>query len=320
MRFFRPLIALALMAAWLSAQAQGTFPTRPITVLHGFAAGGNPDLAAREIAARLANRLGQPVLVENRTGASGTIAASAVARAQPDGHTLLFGVAANLAVAPATRAKPPYDPVQAFTPIIEVAQGPYLWIVRPDFPAQSMREFVAWAKANPRRINLATPGVGSSHHLAAELLQRDTGIELQTVPFTAGMYPALLGSQVDAMVDNLPSPLAHAKAGRLRVLAVTGPRRLALLPHVPTMAEQGLPASDAGFWWGFVGPAGMQPEITMRLNTEIRAILAEQPMQALFAGWGIETTGGSAEAFGRRIAEEFGRWKDVATRAGLRIE
>jgi tripartite-type tricarboxylate transporter receptor subunit TctC len=322
-RAFAALAAAAALSALEPAFAQAPQPAptaRPITVLVGFPAGGNPDVAMRHIARRLGERLGQPVVVENRPGAAGTIAASAVARAAPDGHTLLFGVAANLAVAPAVMAKAPYDPATAFTPIVEVAQGPYLLLVRADLPARNAREFIDWARAHPGRGNFASPGQGSAHHMAAEMLWRELELQIQHVPFSSGMLNALIGGQVDVMLDNLPAPLAAVREGRVRALGVTGPLRLAALPDVPTFSEQGLPSPPVGFWWGLVGPSGLPPATVARLNQEINAILGESDTQALFAHWGIGTTGGTAEAFGRLVAAESARWRSFAAQRGFRLE
>lgn len=322
-RTFTTAVVAAAVAGLAPAFAQAPPPmpaTRPITVLVGFAPGGNPDVAMRHIARRLSERLGQTVVVENRPGAAGTLAASAVARAVPDGHTLLFGVAANLAVAPATMAKAPYDPATAFTPVVEVARGPYLLLVRGDLPARNAREFFDWVRANPGRGNFASPGQGSAHHLAAEMLWRSLDLQIQHVPFTTGMLTALIGGQVDVMLDNLPGPLAGVRGGRVRALAVTGPTRLAALPDVPTLAEQGLPSPDVGFWWGLVGPAGLAPAAAARLNHEVNAILGETDTQALFASWGIATTGGTGEDFGRVVTSESARWRAFAARHGFKFE
>lgn len=303
------------------ARAQAPQPApdrRPITVLVGFGPGGNPDVAMRHIARRLAERLGRPIVVENRPGASGTIAAAAVARAAPDGHTLLFGVAANLAVAPATMAKAPYDPATAFTPIVEVARGPYVLLARADLPLANAQAFVDWARANPGRANFASPGQGSAHHLAAEVLWSALALQVQHVPFTTGMLNALIGGQVDVILDNLPVPMAAVRSGRVRALAVTGPARLAALPDVPTLGEQGLPNPDAGFWWGLVGPAGLPPADVASLNEHVNAILREAETRALFAAWGIAISGGTSEAFGRLIASESARWSEVVTRLGIK--
>jgi tripartite-type tricarboxylate transporter receptor subunit TctC len=316
---------LAVAMSTLPARSQtpavaAAYPARPITVVLGLAAGGGPDTALRQIAARLSERLGQPVVVENRPGATGTIAASAVARAAPDGHTLLFGVAGNLSIAPATLSRnPPYDPVKAFAPVIEVASGPYLWLVKADLPPRTMAEFVAWGKQRPGQANYASPGQGSAHHLATELMAQAVGIQMQHVPFTA-IYPPLLGGQVDAMFDTLPGPLPHLKSARIRALGVTGPRRLAALPEVPTFAEQGLPDIDVAFYWGFVAPAGTPDAVVRRLNTEIAGILAEPGAKDLFRQWGIEASGGTPAAFGQRIAGDYARWRAFLAASSLKLD
>jgi tripartite-type tricarboxylate transporter receptor subunit TctC len=292
----------------------------PIKVLNGFAAGGQPDRVLRKVAERLAQQLGTAVIVENRPGASGTIAAAAVARAEPDGRTLLFGVAANLAVAPATMMAPPYDATRAFTPIVEVARGPYLLLVRSDAPARTPGEFVAWAKANPGKLNYATPGKGSAHHLGMEMLRLGQGLDLVHVPYRSGLYPALLGGDVHVMLESLPGPLPHLESGKLRALAVTGPKRLALLPDVPTLHEIGIHDVEVNSWWGFVGPAGMPKPLVDSLNAEIRRALADPDIRATMAQWGIELTPGTPEAFARYIAAENQRWKSLVVRSGMALE
>ena len=321
MQVARTLTLLTLVVVTTAAAAQAQiYPTRSITIVNGFSPGGNTDSALRQIAARLAERLGQPVVVVNRPGASGTIAAGTVTRAAPDGHTLLFGVAANLAVAPAAMKIPPYDPVRAFTPIIEVASGPYLWMVRADLPAQTMPEFVAWARSKRGQGNYASPGVGSVHHLATEMLLQAMGVEMVHIPGGRNLYLSLMTGEVDAMFDTLPGPIAHANAGKLRALAVTGSKRLGVLPEVQTLTEQGLADVPVKFWWGLVGPAGLPPAIVTRLNSEVAAILAEGPVQATFATWGIQATGGSAESFGATIAQESARWRDFAARTKIELQ
>jgi tripartite-type tricarboxylate transporter receptor subunit TctC len=315
-RFFAMLTALAIAGA---AHAQ-TYPDKPVKVLAGFAPGGNTDAVLRQIARRLEQRMGAAFVVENRTGGSGTIAAAAVARAAPDGYTLLFGVAANLAVAPATLKPPPYDPVTAFTPIAEVARGPYVWLVRSEAPPRSMAEFISWAKDNPGKLNYASPGPGTVHHLATEMLRRASAIDIVHVPYRSGVYVPLLAGEVHGMFDSMPGPMPHLASGKLRALAVTGPRRMALLPDVPTLAELGLADLEVNSWWGFVGPAGLPRPIVARLNAEIAAALAEPELKATLANWGIEASAGSAEAFGQYIAQESARWKRAVKEAGLVLE
>ncbi|HZA95841.1 MAG TPA: tripartite tricarboxylate transporter substrate binding protein [Burkholderiaceae bacterium] len=318
MRILKTLLfVIALGCGVASAQS---YPSKPIKLLNGFSAGGNADTVARFVAARLEERLGKPVIVENRPGASGTIAAAAVARSEPDGYTLLFAVAANLAVAPATMKAPPYDPAKAFTAIIEIARGPYLWLVRSDAPARTMKEFVAWAKENPGKLNYASPGIGSVHHLATEMLKRSAGIDIVHVPYKGGLYPALLTGDVQALFETMPGPIPHLQTGKIRALAVTGARRLDALPDVPTFAEQGLADIDANFWWGIVGPRGMPGAVVERLNAEIVLALRDPQIKATLAGWGVEPNPGTPEAFDLYINQQYVRWKSIVATTGLTID
>ena len=313
------LLGLACFAAAASGQ---TFPSKTVTLVNGFPPGGPTDLTLRQISAKLSERIGQPVVIDNRAGAAGTIAGAMVAKAAPDGYTLLFGVAANLAVALATMKNPPYDPATAFTPIIEVARGPYIWMVKPSVPARDLGEFIAWAKANPGKVNYGSPGQGSVHHLAGELFKRAAGIDMVHVPYKGGTtaYTALLGGEIDAMFDSMPAPLPHIAAGKIRALAVTGPKRLPALPDVPTMAEQGVQGVDVHFWWGFVGPAGLPKGVVAKLNGEFGRVLADPELKATLAKWNIEATPGTPEAFGAYIAQEARRWREAVAAAGLRLE
>lgn len=314
-------IALILIALAASAQASSQeFPSRPIRILNGFQAGGPPDIALRKIASGLEARPGQPVVVENRVGATGTIAASAVARAEPDGHTLLFGVAANMAVAPAMMANPPYDPAKAFSPVIEVARGPYVWVVRADAPARTLPEFIAWSRQNPGKLNYASPGLGSVHHLSTELFKQAAGLHIVHVPYKGGMYVALIAGEVQGMFESMPGPLPHIEAGKVRALGVTGNRRLRVLPDVPTFAEQGVADNDVSSWWGVVGPAGMPEAIVARLNAEIAAILADPELRTTMSKWGIEPTPGTPESFGSHIRQESTRWKERVARFAVKPE
>lgn len=300
-----------------SASAQ-RYPAGPIRILIGFSAGGAPDSALRLIASRLERALGVGVVVENQAGASGTIAAATVARAAPDGQTLLFGVAANLAVAPAVHAKVPYETTRAFAPVIEVARGPYVWLVRSDVPARTMPEFVAWARTQGGRLNYASPGIGSVHHFAIERLKQICGLDLVHVPHSKGMYPGILAGDVQAMFDSMPGPLPYISGGQVRALAVTGPRRLAALPDVPTLNELGYADIGMSSWWGFVAPAATPRPVVDRLNAVIAQILSEPDVRATFAKWGIEPSPGSPDAFGQLIADEVAAWRERVAKTGIR--
>lgn len=314
------MFCVALLTA-TSALGQA-YPNKPVTILNGFPPGGATDLTLRQVSAKLSERLGQPVVIENRAGAAGTIAAAAVARAPADGHTLLFGVAANLAVAPATMKNPPYDPATAFTPIIEVARGPYVWMVKPDVPAKNLKEFMDWARKNAGKVNYGSPGQGSVHHLAGEMFKRAAGLEMLHVPYKGGStaYTAMLGGEIDAMFDSMPAPMAHFQSGRIRPIAVTGGKRLAALPGVATLAEQGVNGIDVHFWWGFVGPAGLPRDIVAKLNAEVARALGDAELKGTFAKWNIEPSPGTPEAFGAYIAQESKRWRDFIASAGLPLQ
>lgn len=313
---------LLLLAACAPALAAAqSYPAKPVTIVNGFPPGGPTDAALRPIAAKLAARLGQPVLVENRPGAAGMLGAAAVAHAAADGYVLLFGVAANLAVAPATLRKPPYDPVKAFSPVGEIARGPYLWLVRADNPAQDMGEFAAWTKAHPGKVNYASPGQGSVHHIATEMLKQKTGADMTHVPYKGGsaLGAALLGGEVQAMIESPSAYLANIRAGKLRALAVTGEHRLSALPDVATLDEQGIHGLDVHSWWGLAGPAGMPNEVVARLNAELRSVLADPQLLELFAKMNVTPSPGTPEAFAAFIAQEAQRWKRFVAESGVNL-
>lgn len=310
-------IAFCLFATTVGAQG---YPTRPVTLVNGFPPGAATDTISRQIAGVLAKRLGQSVVVENRTGAAGTIGAASVVRAAPDGYTLLFGVLSNLIVGPASNKDVAYDPVQSFTPVIEIARGPYVLVVTQAVPAKTLAEFVDYARKNPGKLNFGSVGPGSAHHFAGEMLKRAAGIQMVHIPYKGGgpAYTGLLGGEIQVLLDTMPGPQQYVQAGTLRALAVTGPKRLSTLPDVPTFIEQGQDGVDVQFMFGIVGPEGLPADVVSRLNTEITQALADPEIRATLARQSIEPSPGTPEAFGALLALEWKRWREIVAKTGFR--
>jgi tripartite-type tricarboxylate transporter receptor subunit TctC len=258
--------------------------------------------------------------VENRVGASGTIGAASVARAAPDGYTLLFGVLSNLIVGPASMKDIAYDPVQSFAPVIEVARGPYVLTVTPAVPAKTLAEFIDYAKKNPGKLNFGSVGPGSAHHFAGEMLKRAAGLEMVHVPYKGGgpAYAGLMGGEIQVLLDTMPGPQQYVQAGTLRALAVTGPKRLSTLPDVRTFTEQGLEGVDVQFLFGIVAPKGTPADVIARLNVEIAQALAEPDIRTTFARQSIEASPGTPEAFGALLAVEWKKWKEIVAKTGFK--
>jgi tripartite-type tricarboxylate transporter receptor subunit TctC len=312
-------LALVMLAAPATAQ---DWPSRPIRMLVGYPAGGANDIVARTVAPGLAEQLGQPVLVENRTGAAGAIAAEAAAKAAPDGYTLYMMSSAQV-LAPSLQKALPYDPVRDFAAITLAAASTYLVVVHPSVPLQSLAELIARAKTKPDSINYASSGVGAGPHLATELFASMAGIKLHHVPYR-GDAPAvadLVAGQVDMAFMSIAATLPQVKAGKLRALATAGGQRTALLPDLPTIAEAGpLPGYAIGSWWGLVAPAGTPRAIIERVDRIVRPILAAPATRARFAEQGFEPADMGPDAFGPYIASETTKFADVVRRAGVQPE
>ena len=314
--------AFAALVAAPFAGAQATYPTKPIRIVVPFPAGGTTDILARAAAQRLSETLGQPAVVDNRPGAGGNIGAELVAKAPPDGHTLLMGTVGTHAINASLYSKMPYDHVRDFAPIILVAGVPNVLVVHPSVPVGSVKELIAYAKANPGKLNFASSGSGTSIHLAGELFKTMAGVQMAHVPYK-GSAPAvtdLLGGQVQLMFDNLPSALPHIKAGKLKALAVTSATRAAALPDVPTVAESGLAGFDATSWFGLLAPAGTPQPIIARLNSEVAKWLATAEAKEKMAGLGANTAGHSTDEFVRHIAAETTKWAKVVKESGAKVD
>ena len=310
---FIPALALAQSDSW---------PTRPIHLVIGYPPGGATDAAGRLLADALSRRLGQPVLVENRAGAGGTIGAQSVVRAEPDGYTLLLAASPEVSIAPVTMKSMPYDPVKDLQPIALVGSVPFLLVVNPGVPAHTLAELIAHAKANPGKLNYSSFGKNTSNHLAGELFKSLAQIDTVHIPYK-GSGPSitdLLGGQVQYTFDAPPAVLAQVRAGKLRALAVAADERLAIAPTVPTFAEAGLPGFVAGTWFGLLAPARTPRAIVDKVNAAAVSLLAGPELRQAFAERGMLAAGDSPEQFGQFIRAEVGKWKSLADRVGIVAE
>jgi tripartite-type tricarboxylate transporter receptor subunit TctC len=312
------LVALSLMP--ISASAQ-TYPVRPIRLIVGFPPGGINDLVARIVGQSVSESLGQPIVIENRPGAGGTIGANAVAKADPDGYTLLLASVSNLAMAPSQYKSLAYDPIKDFAPVALVAASPNIMVVPNDSPIRSVLDLIALAKKQPGSMNYASAGNGTSNHLTVELLKAKAGIDLVHVPYRGdapGMTDVLAG-RIQMMFPTLPVALPQIKAGALRAIAVSSPKRSELVPDIPTVAESGsLPEFSVSVWVGILAPAGTSPEIVSKLNAEIHKALASSVVREQLAAQGTEPAAAAdPKTFGLYLASETKKWSEVAKAAGI---
>jgi tripartite-type tricarboxylate transporter receptor subunit TctC len=321
-RSARALFSAALVAALVaSAQAAQPYPSRPVRWVVPFAPGGSTDTLARTIAEPLARALGQSVVVDNRPGANGNLGMEIVARAVPDGHTIVLGYIANLAIAPSLYPKLAFDPVKDFAPVTQLASSPNVLVAHPSVPAKNLKELLALA-AVPGRIHFASAGVASVGHLAGELLNQRAGAKMTHVPYKGSGQAVsdLLGGHVQVMFSGFSSTMPHIRSGRLRPLAVTGPKRSDALPEVPTIAEQGFPGLEATAWYGVLVPARTPKPVVARLNAEVVGALGTPQVRQRLEALGFEIVGSSAEAFGAYIRSEIAKWEKVVRASGAKPE
>ena len=319
------LLAAELCMVPFSALGQA-YPSRTISMLVPFPAGSGPDVYARLIGTKLSSHLGQSVVVENRPGAGGAIGGRALARSEPDGYTIMFGSTSSVLIAPAIAKDTPYDPVQAFAPIIQVARGPFILSVRSDLRINNLQEFIAYAKANPGKLNYGSSGIGSLHHLSTEMLRHAAKIDLTHIPYPGGAqsWTALQSGIVDVIFDSMPGPISSLQAGKARAIAVTGAKRLGALASAPmmasvqTFAEQSLPDIDVVFWFGIVAPAGTPAHIISKLNAELSRSINDPSVQQRFAQEGIDGAAGTPEDFASVIAKGAVLWRNLVTELDLK--
>ena len=314
----RILFAL-LLALPLHALAQ--YPQRAIKMMVPFPPAGATDVVGRIVAQKLSERLGQSVVVENRPGAGGSIGSDLVAKSAPDGYTILMATSSTHSIGPALQ-KLPYDPIKDFTAITHVANVPNVLVVSPKLPVASVKELVAYAKAQPGKLNFASSGVGTIVHLNAELFKMLTGTDLVHVPYkgTALSIPDVANGNIAMLFDSLASVMPHVKAGNVRPIAVNAPQRSPLLPEVPTLAEAGLPAFDRYTWFGMFAPAGTPPEIVRRLQTEVAASLKAPDLRERFDAVGAEPVGSTPEQFVERIRSDTVKWAEVIKAGNVKVQ
>jgi len=314
-------IAGIALAAPSAAQAPA-YPTKPVRMVVPFPPGGATDLIARDVAQKLSEVWGQSVVVDNRPGAGGNIGTELVAHAAPDGYTLEMGTVGTHAINASLYAKIPFDHVKDFAPVVLVAGVPNVLEVNPALPINSVQELIAYAKANPGKLNFASSGSGTSIHLSGELFKVMAGVEMTHVPYK-GSSPALqdlIGGRVQLMFDNLPPSLPQIKAGKLRALAVTSATRAPALPDVPTIAESGLPGFEASSWFGILVPAGTPPAIIAKINGEVVKWLASPEGKEKLAAIGANAAGGTPEDFARHIQAETAKWAKVVKASGAKVD
>jgi tripartite-type tricarboxylate transporter receptor subunit TctC len=314
-------IAMAGLVALLAA-AQAPWPSKPVVYVVPFAVGGNTDTLARVIGPKLSAALGQPVVIENKPGAGGNIGSDYVAKAKPDGHTILGGTISSHAINPSVYPNMPYDAVKSFEPVILIGSSPLVLVVGSETPYKTLKDVIAAAKAKPGELTFASPGAGTSPHLAGELFKTTAQIDMTHVPYK-GSGPALMdvvGGTVPLMFDTMLVVGAQVKAGKLRPIAVASSKRLASLPNVPTFAEVGVPGVEVVSWQAVFAPAGTPKPVVQRLNAEIARILKQPDVQTRLDELGVEPAAGPPEQLAEFQKSEIAKWSKVAKAARVKVE
>jgi tripartite-type tricarboxylate transporter receptor subunit TctC len=314
--------AAALATLTGAASAQPAYPNKPLHMIVPFSAGGPSDVLARAIGQKLGDNLGQPVIIENRPGAGGNIASDYVAKSPPDGYTLMIATVGTHAINASLYSKLPFDTVRDFAPVALVASATIILVAHPSVPAKTVKELVALAKSKPNQLSYASPGSGTPQHLAGELLDTVTGIEMMHVPYK-GAAPALndlLGGQVSLGFVSLPAALPHVKAGKLRALGVTAAKRSDVAPDVPTIAEAGVPGYEVENWYGVLAPAGTPKEIVNKLNAEILKLLKTKEVKELLDNQGFEILQSSPEQFAAFNKTELVKWAKLVKLSGAKAD
>ena len=317
----RTLLAVLACAVFGAAQAQ-SYPSKPIRLIVPYAAGGTSDILARQLGPKVSEAWGQPVVIENKTGANGNVGADFVAKSAPDGYTLLLTDVGGLVISASVYAQLPFNPAKDFTPVLMVSYSPHVLAVHPSVPVKDVRELVAYAKANPGKLNFAMSGIGGAPHLAGIEFAQRTGVHWTYIPYKGGSdaVAAVAAGQADVLFNGMLATWPTVQGGRLRPLAISSAQRLASAAETPTVAEQGLPGFETGSFQGIVGPNGVPREVVAKLNGELTRILNTAEMKERFAKQGTEVRTGSAESFGQWLRSEQARWAKVVKDSGAKFE
>jgi len=322
----RPLLGLTaalLLAAGLGAapraQAQAAYPAKPVRVVVAFTAGGTTDILARAVTQQLSEKLGQPFVIDNKPGGGGNIGTEFVVRAPADGYTLIVNSVGPMAVNQTLYKSLPYDPLRDLVPVVQIADVPNVLVVNPEVPAKTLEEFIAYAKANPNKLNYGSTGIGTSSHLSSYMLGKRIGAETLHVPYKgANALTDLLAGRIQFMFATIPSVIPHIRAGKLRAIAVSSLKRSRSLPDVPTVAEKGFGDFSAGSWFGFFAPKGTPAPVIALLNKSVNDALPS--LEAQMIREGADPVGGTPEQFGKFTRQEYEKWKSIVRESGATAE
>lgn len=305
-----------------SVSAQTAYPDRPIKLIVPYPPGGTTDLLARTLAPRLSERLGQPILIENRAGAGGVIGSQVVAKSPADGYTLVFGSIASHGILPAIQVPPPYDPIRDFAPVSLVAITPNVLLANVAAPAKNVAELIALAKSQPGKLNFGSTSLGGSPHMSGELLKSQAKIQMVHVPYKGGapMLVDLMGGQISYAFDNLPSSIQHIRSGKVKALAVTTAKRWPHAPEIPTMAEAGLTGYESSAWFGLLAPGNTPKAIVDLLQKQVTFILKQPEVEKIYLEQGAMPVGNSPDEFVRFITAEMQKWKTVVSDTGVKLD
>lgn len=319
-RFFFVAVVMLSAPIVFDARAQ-LYPERPVRLIAPFTPGGNVDVQARIIAQKLSAIWDEQIIVDNRPGAGGTLGVNLAAKALPDGHTMVFASFGNILVGPALYKKLPYDPITDLTPIILVSEPPGVMVVNRELPANSVKEFIAYATAQVGKVNYGSAGSGTWNHLFAELFNASAKIQMTHIPYkgVALAVTDLIGGRVQVVFSPFPTALPHVRSGRLHALAVTGPKRSLLLPNVPTVSESGLPGYVAASWFAILGPAGIPRPVVSKVNRDINRVFSEREVRKAFAAEGADPVGGSPEDLAKSMRKGIAKWGSLVRSLDLQL-